>query len=392
MLRIYYDTGSVDLLVRKVHLASWDGLVYAASAEPEGLPNSTFTSTSSVSGEALHAANNSQARRSGHIVLLDGYPHANTSTDESPVKQYYLCVCTMVLDSAKFMEEWLLYHGFLGVEHFFVYDNGSEDGLQESVEEAQETGRARGFGFSTTIRSWPWLKSQEGGFSHCAIRAKKLCTWVIFVDVDEFVFPAWKLKKIESRKLFAAGSQYSSLLRKFVGQIALPCLIFGPSGHQEHPERGVVSGYTCRLELPDRHKSVILTESLDPPYHNVIHHFTSLKHQYCTLNVGHTHGAIFHYKYQAWPEFKTKFRRRASTFVADWTQMDRLQSKDRVPDLGVEAREPADWKDRYCEIEDYRLKRTFTQMVSATSYWRYENAFAAMHHIFENLFGASGLI
>ncbi|CAI5993679.1 unnamed protein product [Closterium sp. NIES-64] len=287
------------------------------------------------------------------------------------MKQYYLCACTMVLDSAKFMGEWLLYHAFLGVEHFFVYDNGSEDGLWKSIKEAQGTGRARGFQVSATIRSWPWLKSQEGGFSHCALQAKKLCTWAMFFDVDEFVFPARMVKEIESRSLFAAGSQYSVLLNKFVrgmvkghaaakkaagrnescqqlGQIALPGLLFGPSGHQEHPEKGVVSGYTCRLKLPDRHKSIIPTEAIAPPLHNVIHHFTILEHQYCTAHVGNKRAALFHYKYQAWSEFKTKFRRRASTFVPDWMQMDRMQSKDRVPDLGVEAVEPADWKDRYC--------------------------------------------
>ncbi|CAI7896270.1 unnamed protein product [Closterium sp. NIES-54] len=496
LLRIYYDTHSVDLLARKLHQASWNRLVYAAAAEPEGLyvwakgitnlqnrshgqvkcmvdgaetsplilsqeialcpipqPNSirsacgclntpvTLSARGSplpsvasvcrlnssldfvilVSGEPPQAANHSEgttataASQSGRSVLRNGYSHTSRvpSIGDPPMKQYYLCACTMVLDSAKFMGEWLLYHAFLGVEHFFVYDNGSEDGLWKSIKEAQETGRARGFEVSATIRSWPWLKSQEGGFSHCALQAKKLCTWAMFFDVDEFVFPARMVKEIESRSLFAAGSQYAFLLNKFVkgmvkghsaakkaagrnescqqlGQIALPGLLFGPSGHQEHPEKGVVSGYTCRLKLPDRHKSIILTEGIAPPLHNVIHHFTILEHQYCTAHVGNKRAAIFHYKYQAWPEFKTKFRRRASTFVPDWMQMDRMQSKDRVPDLGVEAVEPADWKDRYCEEKDPRLKRISAQIFSATSRWRFANAFNVVRHTFEKLFFSCG--
>ncbi|CAI7763277.1 unnamed protein product [Closterium sp. NIES-54] len=296
LLRIYYDTHSVDLLVQKLHQASWDGLVYAAAAEPEGLyvwakgivnvhnrnlhgqvkclvdgvettplmlsqeialcpiaqanvirsacgclntpvtltvrgaplpsvasvcrPNSALDSTSLVSGEPPQAANHSHASRRIGFVLPNGYFHTSTSSGDQPMKQYYLCSCTMVLDSAKFMGEWLLYHGFLGVEHFFVYDNGSEDGLRESIKEAQGTGHTRGFEISATIHSWPWIKSQEGCFSHCALQAKKLCTWVIFIDVDEFVFPAQMVKEIESQKLTAAGSQYAFLLPKFVKRMA----------------------------------------------------------------------------------------------------------------------------------------------------------------------------
>ncbi|GJP31191.1 hypothetical protein CLOM_g9878 [Closterium sp. NIES-68] len=481
----------MDLLVRKIHQASWDGLAYASAAEPEGLYvwakgiahihngsldgqvkclvdgvassplilsqeialcpfsqanvtysacgcldipvtlslqgaplpsvasvctlNYTLNSTSLASGEAPHGTNHSQPRRSGHLVLQRGNSHISTSSDNPLVKQYYLCACTMVLDSAKFMQEWLLYHGFLGVEHFFVYDNGSEDGLQGSIEGAQEAARARGFEFSVAIRSWPWLKSQEGGFSHCALQARKLCTWVMFIDVDEFVFPARMVtKRMKTQRLVAAGNQYASLLHKFVkglakehagagmatgrnascqkvGQIALPCLSFGPSGHRRHPEEGVIAGYTCRLELPDRHKSIILTEAIAPPLHNVIHHFTSLEHRFCTLNLGQMLGAIFHYKYQAWSEFKTKFRRRASTFVADWTQMDRMQSKDRVPDLGVEAIEPADWKGRYCELQDFRLKTFSAQIASAKTHWGYEHALDAVRHVFTRMLPTFGM-
>ncbi|CAI7838924.1 unnamed protein product [Closterium sp. NIES-54] len=183
-------------------------------------PNSALDSTSLVSGEPPQAANHSHASRRIGFVLPNGYFHTSTSSGDQPMKQYYLCSCTMVLDSAKFMGEWLLYHGFLGVEHFFVYDNGSEDGLRESIKEAQGTGHTRGFEISATIHSWPWIKSQEGCFSHCALQAKKLCTWVIFIDVDEFVFPAQMVKEIESQKLTAAGSQYAFLLPKFVKRMA----------------------------------------------------------------------------------------------------------------------------------------------------------------------------
>jgi len=44
-----------------------------------------------------------------------------------------------------------------------------------------------------TVHAWPWLKSQQAGFSHCLLRAAPVCTWVLFADVDEFLRPgSWQ--------------------------------------------------------------------------------------------------------------------------------------------------------------------------------------------------------
>ncbi|CAI5498372.1 unnamed protein product [Closterium sp. Naga37s-1] len=51
-----------------------------------------------------------------------------------------------------------------------------------------------------TLHPWPWIKSQQAGFSHCVLRAARQCEWVGFIDVDEFVAPKFIAHIAEKRK------------------------------------------------------------------------------------------------------------------------------------------------------------------------------------------------
>ena len=39
----------------------------------------------------------------------------------------YLAICAIFRDEAPFLDEWIAFHRLMGVEHFFLYDNGSVD-------------------------------------------------------------------------------------------------------------------------------------------------------------------------------------------------------------------------------------------------------------------------
>lgn len=299
----------------------------------------------------------------------------------SPAAQkHHICSCTMINNGAKFLKEWVYYHSHLGVEKFFLYDNNSEDGLEDVV---ASLGR-----FNVTRKSWPWVKTQEAGFSHCSLMAAPECTWMLFTDIDEYLFPNERFLESESLapaevpaginapEMSLAGAQSSSILATFieeavtvrdavvdgvVGQISTFCHNFGPSGFRVSPPHGVTQGYTCRLKKMERHKSIVLLSAIEDNLANVIHHFT-LKPGYGSKLMKPSVAVINHYKFQVWDEFKTKFHRRAATYVADWTEDRNHQSKDRVPDLGIKAVKPADWESRYCEVQDYAL-RNYTQRV-----------------------------
>ncbi|KAF5805775.1 putative Glycosyltransferase family 92, nucleotide-diphospho-sugar transferase [Helianthus annuus] len=255
-----------------------------------------------------------------------------------------LCACTMVYNVAKFLKEWVIYHSKIGVDKFILYDNGSDDDLEEVVDLLKSKG------YDVETRFWLWPKTQEGGFSHAVLHAKTMCRWMMFIDVDEFVYsPSWASSK-PSKSLLQ-----SLLPTNLYGQLIIRCYEFGPSNQTTHPLAGVTQGYTCRKEIENRHKSIVLLDAIHESLLNVIHHF-KLKDGYKSKKANIGTVVVNHYKYQAWPEFKAKFRRRVSAYVVDWTRSVNLKSNDRAPGLGYLAVEPKGWEERFCEVYDNRLK------------------------------------
>lgn len=258
-------------------------------------------------------------------------------------KMFELCACTMVRNQARAMREWVMYHAWVGVERWFIYDNNSDDEIDEVVRELE------GQGYNISRVTWPWVKSQEAGFSHCVLRAKEECKWVGFFDVDEF-FYFNQMQRNLLRSIVANFSSWNS-----VAEIRTGCHNFGPSGLTTHPKRGVGVGYTCRLRTPERHKSIVRPDLVDVSLLNVVHHF-QLREGFESRNVPLSVAVINHYKYQVWETFKAKFFRRVATYVVDWKEDVNIGSKDRAPGLGTQAIEPLDWKFRFCELWDTRLR------------------------------------
>ncbi|KAF8406711.1 hypothetical protein HHK36_008803 [Tetracentron sinense] len=272
-------------------------------------------------------------------------PKYNVASPQEEGKSL-LCACTMGYNVAKFLKEWVVYHSKIGVEKFILYDNGSDDDLERVVEELLEE-------HDVEKLSWPWPKTQEAGFSHCAMHARDSCTWMMYIDVDEFVFsPSWLLNSsIHMLKSFLPNTSSHSP----VGQVSVRCFEYGPSNQRSHPVQGVTQGYTCRRRVEQRHKSIVLLDAINPSLLNVIHHF-KMKEGYVVKRLSKEEGVVNHYKYQAWPEFRVKFRRRVSAYVVDWRKEVNPRSKDRTPGLGFAAIEPKGWASKFCEVNDNRLK------------------------------------
>uniref|UniRef100_A0A7N0U0S2 Glycosyltransferase family 92 protein n=1 Tax=Kalanchoe fedtschenkoi TaxID=63787 RepID=A0A7N0U0S2_KALFE len=269
--------------------------------------------------------------------------------------KYEMCVCTMVWNQAFALREWVMYHSWLGVERWFIYDNNSDDEIKDVISELQENE------YHVSRHTWPWIKTQEAGFSHCVIRAKDECNWVGFFDVDEFFyFPVQtrqgrginELSVPRENSLRNLVANYSS--SETVGELRTACHSFGPSGLHAPPQ-GVTTGYTCRLQSPERHKSIVRPDALHSSLLNIVHHF-HLKERFRYKNVLQSTSLINHYKYQVWDVFKAKFYRRVATYVADWQENQNEGSKDRAPGLGTEAIEPPNWHLQFCEVWDTGLR------------------------------------
>ncbi|KAI9125198.1 hypothetical protein K1719_003814 [Acacia pycnantha] len=267
-------------------------------------------------------------------------------------KKHELCACTMVWNQASALREWIMYHSWLGVERWFIYDNNSDDDIEKVVHDLDIQG------YNVSRQTWPWIKTQEAGFSHCALRARDECKWVGFFDVDEFFYFPNEFHHQFGNYIPGENSLKSvvaNLSSSKIAEIRTACHSFGPSGLRMPPKRGVTIGYTCRLQSPERHKSIVRPDLLDTSLLNVVHHF-QLRNGYKYQNMPESTAMINHYKYQVWETFKAKFFRRVATYVVDWQEDQNKGSKDRAPGLGTEAIEPPNWRRQFCEVWDTGLK------------------------------------
>ncbi|XP_043808253.1 glycosyltransferase family 92 protein RCOM_0530710 isoform X2 [Manihot esculenta] len=267
----------------------------------------------------------------------------NQVPDPRANKPYEMCICTMLRNQVKFLKEWVMYHAQIGVQRWFIYDNNSEDNIDSVIESLVDSN------FNISKHVWPWIKTQEAGFAHCALRARTSCKWVGFIDVDEFFHLPTGLNLLDVLRNQSESNDSN------IAELRISCHCFGPSGLEHMPVEGVIVGYTCRIMAPERHKSIVKPDALNSTLINVVHHF-HLRDEFGYVNTDRAILVINHYKYQVWEVFKEKFHMRVATYVVDWQNDKNVGSKDRVPGLGTRAVEPPDWSSRFCEVNDTGLR------------------------------------
>ncbi|HEY5287389.1 MAG TPA: glycosyltransferase family 92 protein [Solirubrobacteraceae bacterium] len=96
----------------------------------------------------------------------------------------YLSICAIFKDEAPYLSEWIEFHRLVGVERFFLYDNGSGDGGREVVEPWVRRGIV-----SVAECSIPLGEGGQGwAYADALRRARGRTRWLAFIDVDEFLF------------------------------------------------------------------------------------------------------------------------------------------------------------------------------------------------------------
>ncbi|XWS40642.1 hypothetical protein CRYUN_Cryun17cG0013100 [Craigia yunnanensis] len=296
---------------------------------------------------------------------------ADSGHDQPTRKPHEMCICTMARNQARFLKEWVMYHAQIGVQRWYIYDNNSDDDIDSVIESLLDAN------YNISRHIWPWVKTQEGGFAHCALRARDSCDWIGFIDVDEFFhLPTGLMLHDVIKNLSSITTNFDSEFENiFISEIRVSCYSFGPSGLKHVPQQGVMVGYTCRMAAPERHKSIVRPEALNSTLINVVHHF-HLRDGFRFIDVDKTMMVVNHYKFQVWEVFKEKFYRRVATYVADWQDEQNVGSKDRAPGLGTRAVEPVDWSSRFCEVTDTGLRDRVLQNFAnpGTSLLPWQNA------------------
>jgi hypothetical protein len=148
----------------------------------------------------------------------------------------YLALATAYRDDAAYLREWIEFHRLVGVERFFLYDNGSTDDHRDALAPYVDEG-------VVVVHDWPIAVMGDTGrptgliraFDHCVSEHRDAARWIGFIDVDEFLFSP-------------AGMTVTELLRSYeqAPGVVVHRAEFGTSGHRTQPPGLVTESYLHR--------------------------------------------------------------------------------------------------------------------------------------------------
>jgi len=125
------------------------------------------------------------------------YAESLTMPLEEDVFKYKFSICAVFKNEEKYLEEWIEYHRIVGVEHFYLYNNGSIDGSVKVLNPYIEAG-------IVTLVDWPDrisefqrdnffakvlinnLSAYENATKFLAVNETK---WLMALEIDEFLVP-----------------------------------------------------------------------------------------------------------------------------------------------------------------------------------------------------------
>jgi len=98
--------------------------------------------------------------------------------------KYYCSVCLIIKDENEYLEEWLKWHISQGIEHFYIYDNGSKYPVSKFIADLGEYISSK-----VTVTDWSgtYKNAQPEAYSDCIRRFSNESRWIGFIDTDEHV-------------------------------------------------------------------------------------------------------------------------------------------------------------------------------------------------------------
>lgn len=127
-----------------------------------------------------------------YSVLYFAIAFAVIQTFKKDNYQYQLSIIAIFQNEDRFLKEWLDFYRVLGVEHFYLFNNLSEDDYQEVLKPYIQAGLVE-------LHDWPyvsqpgnkvdWTKIQSAAYRQGLELSQGKSKWVALVDTDEFLFP-----------------------------------------------------------------------------------------------------------------------------------------------------------------------------------------------------------
>lgn len=152
-------------------------------------------------------------------VIMNAWHPQNQS-----IKKYDVCLCAIFKNEAPYLREWIEYHKLIGVQHFYLYNNFSEDNYIEILDPYVVNG-------DVTLFDWPYQHRQMDAYRDCIEKFNKESKWIGFIDLDEFVVPIDDINIYDFLKKF----------EKNRGSVLIYWKMFGAAGKLDRDIEGLVT-------------------------------------------------------------------------------------------------------------------------------------------------------
>lgn len=208
-----------------------------------------------------------------------------------------LAIVVVFRDEAEYLKEWIEYHLLLGVQHFYCYNNLSQDNYLEVLKPYVDKGIVDLFECPQESKgNADWIQLQKNIILDTCRLAAKDYRWVAAIDIDEFLVPT-------------EGDSLVSLLKNYenekVGGVCFRWMVFGTSHVAKIPSdrlmietllmNGGAKGWTGSVDMPNAlvYKTVVRPDRIVgmpmPP------HYYKYKHGYKEVRLPLDVGQLNHY-------------------------------------------------------------------------------------------------
>lgn len=137
---------------------------------------------------------------------------------------YGLSIVAIAKNEGSYILEWVSYHKAIGVDHIYIYDNGSTDSTVNVIRKFIDDGYV-------TLIEYPGDKMQLKAYNNAIDTFANNSAYIAFIDCDEFLVADGDIKsKVEC--IFNTNHK--------VGSVTLNWAMFGSDGYESRPEGLVI--------------------------------------------------------------------------------------------------------------------------------------------------------
>ncbi len=170
-------------------------------------------------------------------------PDRFMNVDDTQEVVFELTAVIRIKNEARFLPELIAHHILLGVQHFYLYNNNSDDDPVSVLKPFIDSNHV-------TIIDWPQTPVCPSCYQHFFKTYGNMCRWVAFIDADEFIVEK------EEGDLLKVLSESGHL-----PALAINWQYFGSSYHQKIPQGLVIENFIRSEPWLNRHVKLVVQPS-----------------------------------------------------------------------------------------------------------------------------------